>query len=369
MNRPRALFSLLVLSSLVGCALAGCTGSSDHVTVTETGTYADDGTAHRASLAGCPAYDAADDRAFVVGSSIEVDYGRALHCLETSGGWLDSHCVRYEEAPASVELTSDHPEVLSGADDHWTFVAPGVATLVLRIDGQETVRRRFRAEALGSVDVRVVAQPAVDGGYVGTDDVAADVRSVEQLTLVRGGPGARVILRPLSPSGEALCGRLPVRGTGEGASLAVAPGYDGSGPMLNGVLRISVGASTPRDAELALTVGASGAGTLPFSVVEPSELTELRVHDARIRDGHVPLHMLDATTFAGEREVFGASIATGTTGVEDCTDASVFGVADVDAPGDTRVIAESYCGDEAAATITLSIAGAHGVAPVAVQLR
>lgn len=362
MNRSPFLASLVSLAALSGCA----NGTLDHVTFTETGTYSDDGTAGRMTPGGCPAYDETDGRAFVVGSSIDVDYGRSLRCLEMSGSLYERHCVRYEEAPASVELTSDHPEVLSGADGHWTFVAPGEASLVLRIDGEETVRRRFRAEALANVELRVVAQPAVPGWYVNGRDIDADVRTVGDLAIVRGGAGTRVILRPLSASGEALCGRLPVRTNSTDVTIGVAPGYEGAEPALNGVLALRAGASAARDTELPIAIGGASA-TLVLGVVEPSEITALRVHDQRLGGDAAPLHVIDATTFVGDREVFGASLTVATTGTYDCTDASVFGPGDVDAPGDTRFVAESYCGAETPATIHLSIEGAT-LAPVPVAL-
>jgi hypothetical protein len=352
---------LVPIFATLALALAGCQHDRSFIRIEERAT-SPAGQPRRPDVSGCSEENGELARhGFVVGAELEVSFGEWSECLESSGGWTETHCVRYSPAPTSVDLVSSNTDVLA-RNDHggWTFVGEGQTDLVLTIDGVERRRRTFRGARAAALDLQIVAQPtlAADGGYF---DVAAEMHVASSLAILRGGPGARVVVRALDARGDALCGRPPVAlAPVDGIELFDAPAYGDAIPVLHDVLALAASDAAPAHAQLSL-VSAGTSATVEVDVVDPSELTELRAHDEARDYFGLTVHVVDLTTWARDREVHGASIGFDAPTTYDCEQVDVRGPDFQPVAGDTRFTAEAYCGNDAAPRYRAFVAEAPSV--------
>lgn len=348
-----ALTRLSMLILTLG-ALAGCGNDRAYISVRES-RY-EDGERGRHAVSGCSDEQGiAHGGAFAVGAEIDVLYGETAECIDYD--WW-SGCREYAPGPTSVVLTSSRPDVLA-ENDHgtWTFLAPGETTLVLTLDGVESLRQTLRAEAVSSLDAVVMRQPAVVDEYDLSTIFEAELAPIDELLLLRSGPGARIVVRPRSASGDVLCGRPPLTATAdEGLTLTVDPSYWSGAARAHEVMVLAASADAATTGSIELAVRGV---RLPLTVetVAPAELTDLvAVEHPTGRPGDY-VHIVEVSVWAGEREVTGASIAVRTNDASDCTGTYAYpveGGLDL-VPADTRVYVAGFCGNDSSPTYGISV--------------
>ncbi len=335
-----ALARTTLALSCLGSLLSGCGGSRDFISL--FGQATDETSNAAVDYQGCGgSYGTLrTDRPFVVGARITVHAGRNAECLDYSF-W--SGCREYAPGPRSQSLRSSDPTILAREDgDTWVFLAPGEASLILEVDGDDTQRVTLRAEEPVGLEASIVAQAGLDAGD-GYDGIVIPPTLVpaDGAALLRSGVGVGIVVLARDAEGRALCGHPVVEVTVSGGlSRSADSGTAGLGMPF--VLEALEGAS---DGLVEMTVRGRTV-TARLEVIEPSELTELRVVERDIDDPDSLDHLFEATPLAGERAVHGASLVERTSDAADCTDVSVRFDRD-GLPSNTRFYAQSYCGNDA----------------------
>jgi hypothetical protein len=340
--------------SLVALLASGCGRPHDWISVydrpsLEVPTSPD--------LTGCTGSDDSVDGStpFVVGSRVTIYFDRERECTESSF-WHG--CTAFGPGPRSISLRSTNTDVLRDVgDSEWEFVGPGEATLILTVEGQDTMSRTFRAEQAAFLDARILAQPAMDAGD-GTDRVmeAATLVPAEGAALLRAGAGAGMLIRALGANGQVLCGH-PALTVTSSAGMEAYDAFDV--PTIGSPFTIATTTEAASVAHVHLdAVGLSGG--FDVDVIDPSELTTLDVRELPSRDAGSLDHTYEVMPRAGEREVYGASITATTSELDDCTDVSVYFPRD-GSPNNTRFRAESYCGNDAEPTFQVAVVGAPSI--------
>jgi len=332
----RTTLALACLSS----TLSGCGSSRDHISLLEDPLDETSNVVPDYQDCATSFGTLRTDRPFVVGARVTVLAGRNSECIDYSF-W--SGCRQYAPGPRSQSLRSSDPTVLAQeGTDTWVFLAPGEASLILEIDGQDTQRLTLRAEEAASLEASIVAQAGLDAGD-GYDDIVIPPTLVpaDGAALLRSGVGVGIVVLARDAEGRALCGHPEVEVTVSGGlSRSADSGTAGLGMPF--VLEAADGAS---DGLVEMTVRGRTV-TARLDVIEPAELTELRVVERDIDDPDSLDHLFEATPLAGERAVHGASLVEHTSDTGDCTDVSVRFDRD-GLPSNTRFYAQSYCGNDA----------------------
>ncbi|MCZ7683275.1 MAG: hypothetical protein M5U28_32545 [Sandaracinaceae bacterium] len=343
----------MALSTVLLLNAAGCAQGDAHIDVSERGVALGD----RHEVRGCTnEWGYVDGPGpFAVGAEIAVTFDVRRDCVRRSV----YGCEAWETGPSRMSVRSTNPEVLVVRSGRGTFVGPGETTLIMQADGVDVASRTLLAEPVAGLDVQIVAQPGLDHDW-GTS-FSPLLEPADALAILRSGPGARLVVRPLSADGRTLCGRPPLEVVpGEGIEALADERYWRDAPRLGEIFVLTARADAPARARVALAAAGVGAD-LVIDTAGPEELTHLEITDHALREPSETQHVVDVAVFAGARRVHGASLAFESIEAYDCASASIRGVDGPGSPRDMRFLATSYCGTEAEPWYRVSVAEAPGV--------